>query len=119
MNIEILRGVALSLCAATVAGLLSFLGFFRGPLSLVGCGAAILSIFLASAANFPVAFLYPLFSCVTLTMQHLDITQSWVAWGIGYTKVETKPFMKLTIPTGWVLGIVQCMVVYFMFGSLV
>ncbi len=26
MNIEILRGVALSLCAATVAGLLSFLG---------------------------------------------------------------------------------------------
>ena len=26
MNIEILRGIALSLCAATVAGLLSFLG---------------------------------------------------------------------------------------------
>lgn len=107
----------LVLCVAF--GLLSFLGFFRGPLSLVGCGAAILSIFLASSANFPVAFLYPLFSCVTLTMQHLDITQSWVAWGIGYTKVETKPFMKLTIPTGWVLGVVQCMLVYFMFGSLV
>lgn len=107
----------LVLCVAF--GLLSFLGFFRGPLSLVGCGAAILSIFLASSANFPVAFLYPLFSCVTLTMQHLDITQSWVAWGIGYTKVETKPFMKLSIPTGWVLGIIQCMLVYFMFGSLV
>mgnify|MGYP007122022112 CR=1 FL=1 len=29
MNIEILRGVALSLCAATVAGLLSFLGLRR------------------------------------------------------------------------------------------
>ena len=29
MNIEILRGVALSLCAATIAGLLSFVGLRR------------------------------------------------------------------------------------------
>ena len=108
---------ALILCLAF--GLLSFMGYFRGPLSLVGCGAAILAIFLSSSANFPVEFLYPLFSCVTLTMQHLDITQSWVAWGIGYTKVETKSFMKLALPTGYVIAIIQCILVFFLFGSLV
>lgn len=107
----------LILCLAF--GLLSFLGYFRGPLSLVGCGAAILSIFLGSAANFPVAFLYPLFSCITLTMQHLDITQSWVAWGIGYSKVDTRAFMKIALPTGYAIAIIQCIVVYIMFGGLV
>lgn len=106
----------LVLCLAF--GLLSFLGYFRGPMSLVGCGAAILSIFLGSSANFPVAFLYPLFSCITLTMQHLDITQSWVAWGIGYSKVDTKAFMKIALPTGYIVAIIQCLVVYVMFGSL-
>ena len=102
-----------------VFGILSFLGYFRGPLSLVGCGAAILSIFLGSAANFPVAFLYPLFSCITLTMQHLDITQSWVAWGIGYSKVDIREFMKIALPTGYVVAIIQCLIVYVMFGSMV
>ena len=95
-----------------VFGLISILGFFRGSMTLVGCGAAVLSVFLSSSANFSVALLYPLFSCITLTMQHLDITQSWVAWGIGYTKVETKSFMKITIPTGYILANILCIVVY-------
>ncbi len=102
-----------------VFGLISLLGYFRGPMSLVGCGAAILAIFLSSDSVLPVAFLYPLFSCITLTVQHLDITQSWVAWGIGYTKVDTKQFMKIAIPTGYAISIICCLLVYFMRGSLV
>jgi len=30
------------------------------------------------------------------------ITQSWIAWGLGYTKVETKEFLKLTIPNVYI-----------------
>ncbi len=101
-----------------VFGLISLLGYFRGPMSLVGCGAAVLAIFLSAESGFSIPFLYPLFSCITLTVQHLDITQSWVAWGIGYTKVDTKQFMKIAIPTGYAVSIICCLVVYFMRGAI-
>lgn len=100
-------------------GLLSILGYFRGPMSLVGCGAAIVAIMVTNEANFPIAFLYPLFACITCTVQHFDMTQSWVAWGIGYTKVDTKQFMKIAMPTGYAIAFCLCMLVYFMRGGLV
>ena len=55
----------------------------------------------------------------TVAPQHLDVTQSWVAWGFGYTKVGTKDYMKMSIPTGWIIGIVLCVLVFFMYGHLV
>ncbi|MBU3804094.1 MAG: citrate transporter [Candidatus Cellulosilyticum pullistercoris] len=94
------------------------LGFFRGPLNLVGCGAAILAV-VVSTATWPVQFLYPLFAVTTVAPQHLDITQSWVAWGFGYTKVSTKEYMKMSIPTGWIIGIILCAIVFVMYGHLV
>ncbi|NLZ81577.1 MAG: citrate transporter [Clostridiales bacterium] len=107
---------ALVLCIAFA--ILTPLGFFRGPLNLVGCGAAILAV-VVSVTAWPVAFLYPLFAITTVGPQHLDITQSWVAWGFGYTKVSTKDYMKMSIPAGWIIGIILCTIVYIMYGNLV
>lgn len=107
---------ALLLCIAFA--ILTPLGFFRGPLNLVGCGSAILAVVVATFA-WPVQFLYPLFAITTVAPQHLDVTQSWVAWGFGYTKVSTKDYMKMSIPTGWIIGIILCAIVFIMYGNLV
>lgn len=114
---EFIPSSALALCLAFA--ILAPLGFFRGPMNLVGCGAAILAVILTSPANFPIVFLYPLFSITTITMQHLDITQSWVAWGFGYTKVSSKEYMKMSIPTGWITAVILCIYVFIKYGSLV
>ncbi|MDL2325065.1 citrate transporter [Ruminococcaceae bacterium OttesenSCG-928-A16] len=93
------------------------LGFFRGPMNLVGSGTAILAVVISMLPGAPVAFLYPLFAITTIAPQHLDITQSWVAWGLGYTKVSSKDYMKMSIPTGWIVCIIMCLVVYILQGS--
>ena len=107
-----------ALALAIVFAVLTPLGFFRGPMNLVGCGTAILAVMITTLPGAPVAFLYPLFAVTTIAPQHLDITQSWVAWGFGYTKVSTKDYMKMSIPTGWIVGIICCMAVYVLYGSL-
>lgn len=107
---------ALTLCIAFAV--LTPLGFFRGPMNLVGCGTAILAVVISTLPTAPVAFLYPLFAITTIAPQHLDITQSWVAWGFGYTKVSSRDYMKMSIPTGWIVGIILCVAVYFLYGSL-
>lgn len=89
------------------------LGFFRGPLSLVGSGSAILAV----NPTMPVAFLFPLFATTTIAPQHLDITQSWVAWGLGYTKVSSREYMKKSIPTGWIIGAIVCMITFLLYGN--
>jgi hypothetical protein len=107
---------ALVLCI--MFAILTPLGFFRGPMNLVGCGAALLAV-VVSISTWPVQFLYPLFAITTIAPQHLDITQSWVAWGFGYTKVSTKDYMKMSIPTGWIIGVILCIVVFVLYGNLV
>lgn len=107
---------ALLLCLTFA--ILTPLGFFRGPLNLVGCGTAILAVVLATLPNAPVAFLYPLFAITTVAPQHLDVTQSWVAWGFGYTKVPAKDYMKMSIPTGWIVGAIMCLIVFVLYGGL-
>ncbi|MFR3730246.1 citrate transporter [Lacrimispora sp.] len=94
------------------------LGFFRGPMNLVGSGTAILAVVVAAIPSAPVAFLFPLFAITTIAPQHLDITQSWVAWGFGYTKVSTKDYMKMSIPTGWIIGVICCIAVFVLYGGL-
>lgn len=91
------------------------LGFFRGPTNLVGCGTAI-AVVVLGVTNWPLAFIYPMFAITTIVPQHLDITQSWVAWGLGYTKVGSKDYMKFSIPTGWIVGAILCVVAFLMFG---
>lgn len=103
---------------AAAFAILTPLGFFRGPMNLVGTGTAILAVVVTAVPTAPIAFLYPLFAITTIAPQHLDITQSWVAWGFGYTKVSTKDYMKMSIPTGWIVGIICCVIVYVLYGGL-
>lgn len=107
-----------ALMLAIVFAVLTPLGFFRGPMNLVGCGTAILAVVIATLPGAPVEFLYPLFAVTTIAPQHLDITQSWVAWGFGYTKVSTKDYMKMSIPTGWIVGAICCILVFVLYGGL-
>lgn len=81
------------------------LGLFRGPMTLVGCGAATLGV-LSNVASFSVPFLYCVFAIPTITVNIGScITQSWVAWGLAYTKVESKDYLKLSIPCAYISGI--------------
>ncbi len=81
------------------------LGLFRGPMTLVGCGAATLGV-LRGVASFSVPFLYCVFAIPTITVNIGScITQSWVAWGLAYTKVESKDYLRLSIPMTYVGGI--------------
>lgn len=73
------------------------LGLFRGPFTLFGCGAALLGILLGFG-TLPVEFLAALFIIPSTVMNvSCCITQSWIAWGIGYTKVPTKEYLKTSI----------------------
>ncbi|EQA5464338.1 citrate transporter [Enterococcus faecium] len=105
------------LVLAIVFAILTPLGFFRGPMNLVGSGSAILAVVLAVNPTMSPAFLFPLFAITTIVPQHLDITQSWVAWGLGYTKVTSREYMKKSIPTGWIIGAILCLIIFFLYGN--
>ena len=93
------------------------LSFFRGPTNLVGCGSAIAAVIL-SVNTWALPYIYPMFAVTTIVPQHVDITQSWVAWGLGYSKVSSRDFMKMSIPTAWFAGALLCMCVYLFYGGL-
>lgn len=91
------------------------LGMFRGPFTLAGCGAATLGIL--KSVGFSTQLLFPLMYAPTVTMNISScITQSWIVWGLGYTKVDTKDFLKLSIPAGWLICAILSIVTYIMFG---
>jgi hypothetical protein len=104
------------LLVCIIFAVLAIGGLFRGPLTLVGCGAATLGVM--GALGFSPLILYPLFAIPTITMNIGScITQSWVAWGLAYSKVEGRDFLKLSIPNGYVISGILSMVVYFFFQS--
>ncbi len=91
------------ICA--VFAVLSILGFFRGPLTLYGCGAATLGV-LSTVDHFSAPFLFCVFTIPSTTVNVGScITQSWIAWGLAYTKVESKDFLKLSIPFAYITSI--------------
>ena len=101
-----------------VFALLLCLGLFRGPMTLVGCGAATLGV-LRNVASFSVPFLYGAFVIPTITVNiGCCITQSWVAWGLAYTKTESKDFLKLSIPNAYITGILQYISLFVLLGGL-
>ena len=56
--------------------------------------------------RFSIPFLYAVFAIPTITVNIGScISQSWVSWGIAYTKVESKDFFRLSIPNAYVAGI--------------
>ena len=46
------------------------------------------------------------------------ITQSWVAWGLAYTKVESRDFLKLSIPNAYLTGVIQYVAAFILLGGL-
>ena len=91
------------ICALFAA--LSIMGFFRGPLTLYGCGAATLGV-LRGVGSFSAPFLFCVFTIPSTTVNVGScITQSWIAWGLAYTKVESKDYLKLSIPCAYISGI--------------
>ncbi|WP_298731442.1 citrate transporter [uncultured Subdoligranulum sp.] len=84
---------------------LSIMGFFRGPLTLYGCGAATLGV-LRAVGNFSAPFLFCVFTIPSTTVNVGScITQSWIAWGLAYTKVESRDYLKLSIPFAYIASI--------------
>lgn len=95
--------------------ILAPLALFRGPLTLFGCGAAVLGIL--NGFGLPVHWLFCLLVIPSISMNvSACVTQSWIAWGVGYTKVSTRDHMKLSIPAAWAVCIIMEVVAYFMFG---
>lgn len=95
---------ALGLCL--FFSVFSMLTWFRGPMSLIGSGAAILAVLTQSSIAYPTTFLYPLFISIMIGNGHFDITTSWVAWGLSYTKLDAKAYMKLALVPGVVISFV-------------
>ena len=103
----------LFLCLVFVA--LAPLGLFRGPFTIMGAGAVTVAIL--QGVGFTTPLLFPLLAATTLTMNAGScLTQSWISWGIGYTKTPSNEYLKLSIPTGWLICAIMAMVTYFMVG---
>ena len=91
------------------------LGLFRGPFTLFGCGAATLGIL--KGIGFATPYLYALMVIPSITMNvSICMTQSWIAWGVGYAKVSTREHLKQTLPVAWIVCALMQAVTYFMFG---
>lgn len=91
------------------------LGLFRGPFTLYGCGAATLGIL--KGIGFSTLYLAPLMIAATTVMNvSCCITQSWIVWGIGYAKISTKDFMKMSIISGWIICAILQVITFVMFG---
>ena len=90
-------------------------GMFRGPLTLFGCGAATLGIL--KGFGFATAFLAPLIIIPSTVMNvSCCVTQSWIVWGVNYTKTTTKQFLKTSLVAGWIVCILVQLMCWFMFG---
>ena len=98
-----------------VFAILAPLGLFRGPFTLFGCGAATLGIL--KGIGFSTPYLYALMAIPSITMNvSICMTQSWIAWGVSYSKVSTREHLKMTLPYAWLVCIIMQAITYVMFG---
>ncbi|MDT2521751.1 citrate transporter [Enterococcus raffinosus] len=93
----------LALCI--LFGILAPLTWFKGPLSLIGSGAALLAV-VSQTTNYPTTFLYPLFASVLIGMAHFDITISWNAWGLSFNRINAIDYMKVTFVPGIIVALI-------------
>ena len=88
---------------------------YRGPLVVVGTGAALLAIILSNN-EIPVLYLYALWLGPTVMQGSCDPTNSWTLWTIGYTKVPHGQFLKTALPFGCLMVVITSTICYYMFG---
>jgi H+/gluconate symporter-like permease len=106
-----------TLQAAVFFAVLGGIGsIYRGPLVVVGTGAALLAIILGNN-EIPVAYLYALWLAPTVMQGSVDPTNSWTLWTIGYTKVPHGQFLRTALPWGVLMVVVMSFICYSMFGQ--
>jgi Gnt-I system high-affinity gluconate transporter len=88
---------------------------YRGPMVVVGTGAALLAIILSNG-ELPVPYLYALWLAPTVMQGSVDPTNSWTLWTIGYTKVPHGQFLRTALPYGILMVAVMSAICYYMFG---
>ena len=102
--------------AAILFAVLGGIGnIYRGPLEVVGTGAALLAILL-SAKNIPVPFLYSIWLAPTCLSGSMDPTNSWTLWTIGHTKISHGEFLKTALPWGCAMVVINSAIAYTMLG---
>jgi H+/gluconate symporter-like permease len=102
--------------AALFFGVLGGIGsIYRGPLVVVGTGAAVLAIILSNN-QIPVPYLYALWLAPTVMQGSVDPTNSWTLWTIGYTKVSHGQFLRTAFPVGCAMVAICCAICYLMLG---
>jgi hypothetical protein len=105
-----------TLQAAILFGLLGGVcNIYRGPLEVIGTGAAMLAIIL-SANLLAVPYLYSLWTAPNCMSGSIDPTNSWTLWTIGYTRISHGEFLKTALPYGCAMIAVNSAIVYFMMG---
>jgi hypothetical protein len=104
--------------AAIFFGVLGGIGsIYRGPLVVIGTGAALLAIVLANK-DIPIPYLYSIWLAPTILQGSMDPTNSWTLWTIGQTKVSHGDFLKTALPFGCMMVAVNSLICYLMLGSL-
>ena len=88
---------------------------YRGPLTVIGTGAALLAILLSNN-EIPVPYLYALWLAPTCMQGSVDPTNSWTLWTIGYTKVPHGQFLRTALPFGCLMVAIVSAIGYFMLG---
>ena len=105
-----------TLQAAVFFAVLGGIGsIYRGPLVVVGTGAALLAIILSNN-EIPVPYLYALWLGPTVMQGSCDPTNSWTLWTFGYAMVPHSQFLKTALPFGCLMVIVTSVICYYMFG---
>jgi len=89
------------------------LTLYRGPLQIVGTGAALLAVFLNAHVISPI-YLYCAWRGVLNLGASQDPTNSWTLWTIGYTKVTHGQFLKTALPWGWLMAAINAFLAYAM-----
>ena len=103
--------------AALFFGLIGgILSIYRGPLVVVGTGAAVLAIILSNH-EIPVPYLYSLWLGPTVMQGSVDPTNSWTLWTIGYTKVSHGQFLKTALPFGCLMVAINSAICYALLGQ--
>lgn len=105
-----------TLQAAILFGLLGGIcNIYRGPLEVIGTGAAMLAIILSSNL-LAVPYLYSLWNAPNCMSGSVDPTNSWTLWTIGYTRISHGEFLKTVLPFGCAMVAVNSAICYFMLG---
>jgi hypothetical protein len=107
-----------SLLLSIIMLVLAPLALFRGPLTLFGAGGAVLVILLGIIGYDKFYFLFPLMWILSMAINLMAcITQSYVAWAVGYTKLEPNQYLKTAVPIGWVLAAILIVANYIISGG--